>query len=67
MNRRELLRLVTLATGSVLIGSELLLSGCNTTNSDTAFTSFSANEIAFLDEVGETILPATSSPGAKAA
>ena len=67
MNRRELLRLVTLATGSVLIGSELLLSGCNSTNSDVAFTPFTADEMAFLDEVGETILPATSSPGAKAA
>jgi hypothetical protein len=67
MNRRELLRLVTLATGSVLIGSELLLSGCNTTESNAAFTTLTAEEIAFLDEVGETILPATSSPGAKAA
>ncbi|MCG2612950.1 gluconate 2-dehydrogenase subunit 3 family protein [Terrimonas sp. NA20] len=67
MNRRELLRLVTMATGSVLIGSELLLSGCNTTDSNTAFASLTAEEIAFLDEVGETILPATASPGAKAA
>jgi len=67
MNRRELLRLVTLATGSALIGSELLLSGCNTTEAPSAFTTLSENEMAFLDEVGETVLPATSSPGAKAA
>ncbi|PZR26793.1 MAG: Twin-arginine translocation pathway signal [Citrobacter freundii] len=67
MNRRELLRLVTLATGSALIGSELLLSGCNSTETTTSFTTLSAGEMAFLDEVGETILPATSSPGAKAA
>ncbi|MET0466410.1 MAG: gluconate 2-dehydrogenase subunit 3 family protein [Chitinophagaceae bacterium] len=67
MNRRELLRLVALATGSVLIGSELLLSGCNDAARNTAFASFTADEITFLDEVGETILPATATPGAKAA
>lgn len=67
MNRRELLRLVTLATGSALIGSEFLLSGCNTNEAPSAFTTLSASEMAFLDEVGETILPTTSSPGAKTA
>jgi hypothetical protein len=67
MNRRELLRLVTLATGSALIGSEFLLSGCATTGNESVFTSLSANEMSFLDEAGETILPTTGSPGAKAA
>lgn len=67
MNRRELLRLVTLATGSALIGSELLLSGCSDADKQTVFTTLSSGEINFLDEVGETILPATSSPGAKTA
>lgn len=67
MNRRDLLRLVTLATGSALIGGELLLAGC--TNPDTAsvITTLSPEDIAFLDEVGETIIPTTGSPGAKAA
>ncbi|MDE3236472.1 MAG: gluconate 2-dehydrogenase subunit 3 family protein [Bacteroidota bacterium] len=66
MNRRELLRMVALATGGAVIGGEFLLSGCKNPKTG-AGISFSADNIAFLDEVGETIIPTTSSPGAKAA
>jgi hypothetical protein len=63
MERRELLKMIALATGGTLIGGELLLSGCKSTpKSDAAF---SADHIAFLDEVAETILPKTNTPGAK--
>ncbi|MBS1578447.1 MAG: gluconate 2-dehydrogenase subunit 3 family protein [Bacteroidetes bacterium] len=65
MERRELLKMIALATGSVMIGSEFLLSGC--TNNKPTNALFSNNDILFLDEVGETIIPATSTPGAKAA
>lgn len=65
MERRELLKLIAAATGATVIGGELLLSGCNT--SSTAESSFAPEDIALLDEVGETIIPATTSPGAKAA
>jgi hypothetical protein len=41
-----------------------LLAGCREENTDAPFT---AEDIAFLDEVAETILPQTSTPGAKAA
>jgi hypothetical protein len=69
MNRREALSSVALLLGGTIIGAEAFLSGC--TNADknvgTAGLDFSTNDIAFLDEVGETIIPTTaSSPGAKA-
>ncbi len=53
-------------TGSVVIGSEFLLSGCKNSESSNNRI-FSNKDIAFLDEVAETILPATTSPGAKEA
>lgn len=63
MNRRELLALITAATGTAMIGGTALLSGCATTAKPRA--NFSADNIALLDEVAETILPRTSTPGAK--
>lgn len=52
--------------GGTIIGPELLLSGC--TDRAKSKASFSESDIALLDEIGETILPATEdSPGAKAA
>ena len=63
MERRELLKMITLATGGVLIGGELLLSGCKTNNKSEIF--FSEDDISFLDEVAETIIPKTNTPGAK--
>jgi len=66
MERRELLKMIALATGSALIGGELLLSGCTSTPA-IGGDSFSEADISFLDEVGETIIPKTTSPGAKEA
>lgn len=66
MNRRELLKMVALATGGVVIGGEFLLTGCKNAASDAGFA-LSAEQIALLDEVAETILPTTKTPGAKAA
>ncbi len=72
MNRREALSSVALLLGGTLIGAEAFLSGCGTGDKKAAASAanameFSPDNIAFLDEVGETILPATSTPGAKAA
>ncbi len=65
MDRRELLKMVALLTGGVVIGGEVFLSGCKTgAKTDAGFT---ASNIALLDEVAETIIPATATPGAKAA
>jgi hypothetical protein len=66
MNRRELLKMIAAATGSVMIGGEFLLSGCKG-NADSAPVAFTEENIAFLDEVAETILPQTNTAGAKAA
>jgi hypothetical protein len=69
MNRREALSSVALLLGGTIIGAEVFLSGC--TNADkkigSAGLNFSPDDISFLDEVGETIIPATDTPGAKEA
>lgn len=66
MNRREAISSVTLLLGGTLLGAEAFLSGCKNPAAD-ASLSFSATDISFLNEVAETILPATSTPGAKEA
>jgi|SRR5687767_8254193 len=65
MDRRELLKMIALLTGGVVMGGEVFLTGCKTGPKTEA--GFTAANISLLDEVGETILPATSTPGAKAA
>lgn len=56
--------MVGLLTGAAVIGTDFLLTGCKTS---TSTASFSPEMIALLDEVGETIIPTTSTPGARAA
>jgi glucoside 3-dehydrogenase (cytochrome c) hitch-hiker subunit len=72
MNRREALSQVALIMGGTIVGAEVILSGCapkkTAAEIATADAAFTTDNITFLDEVGETILPATpGSPGAKAA
>ena len=66
MNRREAISSVALLLGGTILGADAFLSGCKTAGKD-AGISFSATDVSLLDEVAETILPATSTPGAKAA
>ena len=69
--RREIVRRAIIIAGvSAATSSAALLSGCAMTAPRSAAaktTAFSSADIAWLDEVAETILPATSTPGAKAA
>jgi hypothetical protein len=68
MNRRDALSRVALLLGGTVIGGEFFLSGC--TSSDKKIgqsVDFTADDIAYLDEIAETILPATDTPGAKEA
>lgn len=65
MERRELLKMITILTGGALIGGEIL-PGCSSGPAIGGAT-FTPADIAFLDEVAETIIPATTTPGAKAA
>ena len=68
MDRRELLRLIAVATGGAVIGSEFFLAGCKNPDAGTVGSvSFSEDNIKFLDEIAETILPKTNTPGAKEA
>src|ERR1700733_13376737 len=70
MNRRDALARVSLLLGGTILGAEAFLSGCNNPPEQklgVAGMNFSNTDIAFLDEVAETILPATDSPGAKEA
>jgi hypothetical protein len=65
MERRDLIKMIALATGSVFVGGGIL-TGCKP-DATLGGAIFSDADISFLDEVAETILPATKTPGAKAA
>ena len=65
MNRRELLKLIAIATGLPLIGADVLTAAENAAKPAGATHVFTPEEIRFLDEVAETIIPRTSTPGAK--
>jgi hypothetical protein len=67
MNRREALARLMAITGTVAIGAELFLSGCHSPDAKRRTEPFTAAELALLDEIAETIIPTTDSPGAKAA
>ncbi len=67
MNRREALKQVSWILGGTIIGSSIFLEyGCNTTP-EKGFVFFDQRTIDLLNEIGETILPQTATPGAKEA
>jgi hypothetical protein len=66
MNRRDAISRVALIMGGAVIGAEFFISGCKSTPAQVSDL-FDADHVAFLNEVADTILPTTSSPGAKAA
>jgi hypothetical protein len=68
MNRRDALYRVGLLLGGTVVGAEVFLAGCKTSPDSEVGRhglNFTKDDIAFLDEVGETILPKTDTPGAK--
>ena len=76
IDRREAIRRVTVLLGGIaLVGGSSLVSACEQAQRGAAVArggaagagTFTARDIAFLDEVAETILPETKTPGAKAA
>lgn len=68
MERRELLKMIAMLTGGAIIGSNALLTGCGPEKGKVKNNFIlSQQDLDFLDEVSDTILPATKSPGAKAA
>jgi hypothetical protein len=69
IDRREAIRRVSaLLGGAALVGGSALWTGCRSERAPGAGEgAFTPDDIAFLDEVAETILPETKTPGAKAA
>jgi hypothetical protein len=66
MDRRELLKMIAAVTGGAVLGGELFLAGCKNPAA-IGGASFTPDDVAILDEVADTIIPTTKSPGAKAA
>ncbi|WP_324678303.1 gluconate 2-dehydrogenase subunit 3 family protein [Hymenobacter sp. GOD-10R] len=81
MNRRDAVARVALIMGGTLIGGDYLLTGCGPASTDKTADNgkgktqangkladvLDAKQAAYLNEVGETILPTTATPGAKSA
>lgn len=74
ITRREaILRVSAMLGGAALVGQSAMLAGCDKPRSPAAPGGsaapdvFSDEDVALLDEIAETILPETSTPGAKAA
>jgi len=67
MDRREAISRVGLLLGGSVIGAEFFLSGCRTGSSVDTEDLFEEDTVAFMNQVGETILPKTETPGAAAA
>lgn len=63
MERREAVKYISILLGGAVIGADAFLTGCKTKTGNAH--EWSEDDIAYLDEIGETILPKTSTPGAK--
>jgi len=63
MDRKEAIQYISILLGGTLVGVNNLLTGCKAADKGL----FSATDISYLDEIAETILPQTNTPGAKAA
>ncbi|WP_265500987.1 gluconate 2-dehydrogenase subunit 3 family protein [Paracoccus beibuensis] len=64
MNRRQLLSMIAAVTGTAMLGGQRAFAYLPTPVGENIFSDADA---AFLDEVAETIIPATDTPGAKEA
>ena len=67
MNRRELIQNISLLLGGSVVGASVFTNqGCTSTDKQVN-AMFTESQVAYLNEIADTILPETSSPGAKAA
>jgi hypothetical protein len=64
MNRRDAISRVALLMGGTVIGAEYFLSGCVTAPKNYNEV-FSNTQVTLMDEIGDTIIPRTKTPGAK--
>jgi len=67
--RQAVFRVSALLGGAALIGGSAWITACTTEKPATAGggEAFTNDDVAYLDEIADTILPTTSTPGAKAA
>lgn len=63
MERREAVKYISILLGGAVIGADAFLTGCKTKTGNAH--EWSEDDVAYLNEIGETILPKTSTPGAK--
>lgn len=75
MKRREAIRVMSLWSAGAIVATELILTGCDDGPENTAAKTekkkdigpkFEERDLAMLNEIGETIIPQTNTPGAKA-
>lgn len=75
MDRRKALRIMSLISGGTIIAAEWVLTGCADADDEGREKAvkkqpegpqFNKKDLAMLDEIGETIIPTTDTPGAKA-
>src|SRR5690606_30507294 len=69
MNRREALKNVAFLMGGLISATTLSIvtEGCTPTSKEGSDTLFSGDQQQLIDEFADIIIPATDSPGAKAA
>lgn len=67
MNRREALNRVAWIMGGAVVGANLFLEGCTRKASKDVASLFEPDQMDYLGDVAETILPRTATPGAKEA
>ncbi|MGK7391160.1 MAG: gluconate 2-dehydrogenase subunit 3 family protein [Candidatus Cyclobacteriaceae bacterium M2_1C_046] len=66
MDRREAVKAVSLLMGGTLVGANIFLTGCKINRDVRVNKLFMESDVVLLDEIGETIIPTTDTPGAKA-
>lgn len=63
MERREAVKYISVLLGATVIGADAFLLGCKSNTGKPQ--EWTPDDVAYLNEIGETILPRTSTPGAK--
>jgi hypothetical protein len=64
MERREVIKLITLATGAALVGGELIFTGCTPDKKPVGGSLFGQKDLDLLADIAETIMPRTHTHGA---